>query len=62
MLAGFFAALCQGHTIVVSLVNVATPRLLMTIYPQLILVFMFFIVAALPNVAGSRRAHERGAA
>ena len=62
MLAGLFAAMCQGHTIVVSLVNVATPRHLMAIYPQLILVFIFFMVAACPNVVASRRAHEGGAA
>jgi hypothetical protein len=49
MIAGFFGAMCQVHTIIISLINVANPRFLMAIYPQLILMFVFLIVAAFPN-------------
>jgi hypothetical protein len=59
MLAGFFSAMCQVHTIVVSLVNVATPRFLMAVYPQLILVFIFLVVATFPRLTTSGRAYER---
>jgi hypothetical protein len=50
MIAGFFGAMCQIHTIVISFINVPIPRYLMAIYPQLILMFMFLIVAAFPNL------------
>ena len=62
MLAGIFAATCQVHTIIVALVNVATPRLLMAIYPELVLVFIFLPVAAFPGVVGSSGWDKRWAA
>ena len=38
MLAAFFAATCHVYTLSVSFINVSTPRFLMAVYPQLVLV------------------------
>ncbi len=55
MIAGCFAAMCQVHTIIISFINVATPRFLMAVYPQLLLMLIFLFMAALPNVGISKR-------
>jgi hypothetical protein len=59
VLAGFFAAMCQVHTIIISFINVATPRFLMAVYPQLLLMFIFLIVVAFSRLSPTERAAIR---
>ena len=56
VLAVFFAAMCQVHTITISFLNVATPRFLMAVYPQLLLMFVFLSMAIFPALARAQRA------
>ncbi|MEW6451041.1 MAG: hypothetical protein AB1490_10350 [Pseudomonadota bacterium] len=51
MLSCFFAAMAHSYTILISLVNVSTPRFLMGVYPQLILVGVFLLLAIKPRWA-----------
>jgi hypothetical protein len=55
MLAAFFAATCQSYTLLISFINVATPRYLMAVYPQLVLVAVFLISAFLYKSQSARR-------
>jgi hypothetical protein len=55
MLAAFFAATCQSYTLLISFINVATPRYLMAVYPQLVLVAVFLISAFLSKSDSTRR-------
>jgi hypothetical protein len=55
MLAAFFAATCHSYTLLISFINVATPRYLMAVYPQLILVAVFLISALLCKSEGTRK-------
>ena len=51
MLASFFAATCQVHTIIIALINVPTPRFLMSVYPQMLLMLIFLAMAISPRLA-----------
>jgi hypothetical protein len=55
MLAAFFAATCQSYTLLMSFINVPTPRYLMAVYPQLVLVAVFLISAFLYKSQSTRR-------
>jgi len=55
MLAAFFAATCQSYTLLTSFINVPTPRYLMAVYPQLVLVAVFLISAFLCKSQSTRR-------
>ncbi len=46
MLACFFAATAQSYTLLISLINVSTPRFLMAVYPDILLAALFSIMAA----------------
>lgn len=59
VLSGFFAAMCQVYTITISFINVATPRFLMAVYPQLLLMFIFLFIAAFPRLSPAERAAIR---
>jgi len=56
MVAGFFATMCQTHTVIISLINVATPRFLMAVYPQILLTIVFLSMAAVPRLISTQRA------
>ena len=49
MLASFFAATCQIHTIIIAFINVPTPRFLMSVYPQMLLMLIFLGMAIWPR-------------
>ena len=51
MLASFFGVMCQIHTIVIALINVPTPRFLMAVFPQILLMLVFAVLAAFPRLA-----------
>lgn len=51
MLASFFGAMCQIHTIVIALINVPTPRFLMAVFPQILLMLIFAALGAFPRLA-----------
>jgi hypothetical protein len=55
MLAAFFAATCHSYTLLISFINIATPRYLMAVYPQLVLVVVFLISAFLCKSEGARK-------
>ena len=55
MLAAFFAATCQSYTFLISFINASTPRFLMAVYPQLVLVAVFLISALLCKSESTRR-------
>jgi hypothetical protein len=48
LLAGYFAATAQVHTLLISFVNVSTPRFLMAVYPQILLAGMFLVMVLRP--------------
>jgi hypothetical protein len=55
MLAAFFAANCHSYTLLISFINVSTPRFLMAVYPQLVLSAVFLISALLCKPEGIRK-------
>src|SRR5262245_1172132 len=55
MLAAFFAATCQSYTLLISFINLSTPRYLMAVYPQLVLVAVFLISAFLCKPENTRK-------
>ena len=59
MLAAFFAATCHSYTLLISFINLSTPRYLMAVYPQLILAAVFLISAFL--VQARKNSQERAA-
>ena len=55
MLAAFFAATCHSYTLLISFINVSTPRFLMAVYPQLVMVVIFLVSAFLCRSSSARR-------
>jgi len=51
MLACFFAASAHVYTLVISTINVSTPRFLMAVYPQIVLAGIFLLLAIIPRLA-----------
>jgi hypothetical protein len=45
MLAAFFATVCQSNLLLISLINVSTPRFLMAVYPRLVVALIFMLLA-----------------
>jgi len=70
MLAAFFAASCHVYTLLVSFINVSTPRFLMAVYPQLLMAALFLTLAflckrsraavSLPSATRERKAAAGG--
>jgi hypothetical protein len=48
MLACFFAAMAHVDMLLISLINVSTPRFLMAVYPAILLSGLFLLLAVLP--------------
>lgn len=48
MVAATLGAMCQANSIIISLVNVATPRFLMAVYPQIVLMVIFLLMVGFP--------------
>jgi hypothetical protein len=59
MLAAFFAVTCQSYTFLISLINASTPRFLMAVYPQLVLVAVFLVSAFLCKPESIRKIEPR---
>jgi hypothetical protein len=59
MLAVFFAATCQSYTFLISFINASTPRFLMAVYLQLVLVAVFLISAFLRKPESIRKIEPR---
>jgi hypothetical protein len=55
LVAAFMGASCQAYTIFLCLVNVSTPRFILSYYPQLLLIGIFLALALWPQLA----AHDR---
>jgi hypothetical protein len=53
MLAGFFAATAQVYTLLISFINLSTPRFLMAVYPNIVLSGLFLLLAVMPRRAVS---------
>jgi hypothetical protein len=51
MLACFFAATAHVYTLLISAINVSTPRFLMAVYPQIVLAGIFLLLAIIPRLA-----------
>ena len=47
MIAAFFAATAHVYTLLISFMNVSTPRYLIAVYPQILLVGLFLLLAAM---------------
>jgi hypothetical protein len=47
------------YTITISFINVATPRFLMAVYPQLLLMFIFLFIVAFPRLSPAEHAAIR---
>lgn len=56
VVAAFFSGMCQLHTVVIAFINVPTPRFLMAVYPQILLMFMFIVMALFPRLASAEAA------
>ena len=59
MLAAFFAVTCQSYTFLISFINASTPRFLMAVYLQLVLVAVFLISAFLRKPESIRKIEPR---
>jgi hypothetical protein len=47
MIAAIFAATAHVYTLLISFMNVSTPRYLIAVYPQILLVGLFLLLAAM---------------
>jgi hypothetical protein len=59
MIAAIFAATAHVYTLLISFMNVSTPRYLIAIYPQILLVGLFLLLAAMRR-SRVDRADRRG--
>ena len=50
MVAAWFAALCHSSVLLISMINVSTPRFLMMVYPHILLTALFLARAYWPQV------------
>lgn len=54
MLAAYFAVLCHSSMLIMSLINVSTPRFLMMVYPHILLAALFALRAFRPRWVEAR--------
>ena len=62
MIAAFFAATAHVYTLLISFMNVSTPRYLIAVYPQILLVGLFLLLAAMRRLTCGSTGSTRHAA